>query len=333
MNELDLSMVSAEVPERDRAKRVSLRESFFSIKTLIAFLLGFFILAVLSSKMNLATVFSILKNTRLDLFALGFVSFYGSVLLRAFRWRFLLGNIGCRKPLVDIFEVLFLSWFANVIIPAKLGDVYRSYLIHKNYGFSVSKALGSVFTERIFDLAVLLAIFIMTGTIALGSSFPKSMMYLLLVATVISFLLISTLVCMKMLGHVIVRILPRRLAGMYERFQFGTTGSVTGIPKLLIYTTFIWLLESARLWCVIQALGSDLPLVVVVFVALCSSLLTTLPITPAGLGAVEVSMIGILGLYGVPPDFAAAIAILDRLISYWSIIPIGYMIYIFSKKT
>jgi len=75
--------------------------------------------------------------------------------------------------------------------------------------------------------------------------------------------------------------------------------------------------------CVIRALGSDLPLVVVVFVALCSSLLTTLPITPAGLGAVEVSIIGILGLYGVSRDFAAAIALLDRIISYWNIIPLG----------
>ena len=56
------------------------------------------------------------------------------------------------------------------------------------------------------------------------------------------------------------------------------------------------------------------------FVALMSALLTTLPITPAGLGVVEAAVIVVLKLVDMDASMAGSIAILDRLIGYWSLI-------------
>ena len=68
--------------------------------------------------------------------------------------------------------------------------------------------------------------------------------------------------------------------------------------------------------------------------ALVASLLTAIPFTPAGLGLVELGVVGILTLiYGVDQEQAAAIALLDRAISVLSIIVLGSIAYVLSSKT
>jgi uncharacterized protein (TIRG00374 family) len=71
---------------------------------------------------------------------------------------------------------------------------------------------------------------------------------------------------------------------------------------------------------------------VVLFTALTGSLLSTIPFTPAGLGAVESASVTILSAFGVAASLAVAVAILDRLINYWSNIAVGGVLYIVSRK-
>jgi uncharacterized protein (TIRG00374 family) len=94
--------------------------------------------------------------------------------------------------------------------------------------------------------------------------------------------------------------------------------------------------ESLRLFFVVQALGFEdvtLGLSGAVFVALIGSLLTAVPLSPAGLGIVEAGVVGVLHVaYGVPLPEATAIALLDRVISVFSIIVFGSIAYMVSSK-
>jgi uncharacterized protein (TIRG00374 family) len=70
-----------------------------------------------------------------------------------------------------------------------------------------------------------------------------------------------------------------------------------------------------------------------VFVAMIGSLLTAVPLSPAGLGIVEAGVVGVLHVaYGVPLPEATAIALLDRVISVFSIIILGSIAYVLSSK-
>ena len=67
------------------------------------------------------------------------------------------------------------------------------------------------------------------------------------------------------------------------------------------------------------------------FVAFIGSLLTAVPLSPAGLGIVELGVVGVLTLaYGLPTQEATTIALVDRLISVFSIIVIGSVVYLVS---
>jgi glycosyltransferase 2 family protein len=69
----------------------------------------------------------------------------------------------------------------------------------------------------------------------------------------------------------------------------------------------------------------------VIFIALLSSLLTTLPLTPGGMGVVEGAVTLALGLF-VDHQLAISIALLDRLINYWSLIAGGLVLYLISRR-
>jgi glycosyltransferase 2 family protein len=58
-----------------------------------------------------------------------------------------------------------------------------------------------------------------------------------------------------------------------------------------------------------------------------------LPFTPAGLGVVEAAIIVVLKLVNVDPAMAGSIAVIDRVIGYWSLILVGTILYIWRLKT
>jgi hypothetical protein len=96
----------------------------------------------------------------------------------------------------------------------------------------------------------------------------------------------------------------------------------------------IWATEGLRLYLVIASLGFkdvEIGLSGAMFVALIGSLLTAIPLSPAGLGFAQAGVIGVLTVvYKVPLPEATAITILDWVISVLSIIVIGAIVYVVS---
>jgi len=94
-----------------------------------------------------------------------------------------------------------------------------------------------------------------------------------------------------------------------------------------------------RLFLVLASLGmvkqGEVGPSAAVFLALGSSVLTTLPLTPGGAGVVDTFLIAAFKLLkqGATGGQAAALALLDRIISYLSIVVIGFVLYLVSDKT
>ena len=78
--------------------------------------------------------------------------YYVGFPLRGWRWALLLRAPAARSSVKDATEIMFMSWLVNCLVPAKLGDVYRAYLLKLNSATSLSRTFGTIFIERIFDL-------------------------------------------------------------------------------------------------------------------------------------------------------------------------------------
>ena len=269
-----------------------------------------------------------------------FLIFYVGFPLRGLRWAILVRQSGFALGLRDSVEIIFLSWLVNCLVPAKLGDVYRAYLLKINSPVSLSRTFGTVFIERILDLFAIVTLGLAAGFVSFRSGLPTDVQLVFAIGVGFVVLLAAGLLTMRNFGRrIIVRLpLPHRVHELYDRFEEGVFASIglRALPRLVVITGFIWATEAMRLYLVVQALGlPDVHLGIsgAFFVALSASLLTAVPLTPAGIGFVEGGIVGLLTIvYGVSQTDALAITLVDRAISVLSIIVLGSIAYAISPK-
>jgi glycosyltransferase 2 family protein len=269
-----------------------------------------------------------------------FLVFYAGFPIRGLRWATLLRGTGHNVSTRDSSEIIFLSWLVNCVVPAKLGDVYRAYLLKINSTASLSRTFGTVFIERVLDLFAIALLGLAAGYWSFRSGLPPAIQIVFGIGVVVVVALAFGLFTMRNFGRrIIVKLpLPHQILELYDRFEEGVFGALVArhLPRLGLMTGLIWMTEALRLFLIVQALGFadvSLGLSGAVFVALIGSLLTAVPLSPAGLGIVEAGVVGVLHVaYGVPLPEATAIALLDRVISVFSIIVFGSIAYGISGK-
>jgi uncharacterized protein (TIRG00374 family) len=311
---------------------VDLKQKLFRLNTLIGFVLAALIIYVFITRFDFSQMWSIIINSNPLLFLIGLIVFYGFLPLRGHRWQQLLAESNIKLPVIELTRVYFIAWFANSILPARIGDIYRAYLLKKNREVSFSLSLGVIFSERIFDLGAT-ALLVLTGGFfymdKIASPELKSRLTIGLIvigAIVIIFALFSWR------ANWFHRFLPQKFQGYFESFRQGLFRSPAKLPLISLESLIIWLSEAGRLYFVAWALGFRMDFMLVLFVSQAALIVMSLPLTPAGLGLVELLMFGILIPAGLTHEAAAAVVIADRLISYWSLIIIGAIHYILSPR-
>jgi glycosyltransferase 2 family protein len=222
---------------------------------------------------------------------LAFIVFYLGFPLRGYRWARLLRQTGFGIRVRDSQEILYLSWFVNCVVPAKLGDVYRAYLLKMNSPAQLSRTFGTVFIERILDIFAIAILGLAAGFWSFRDGMPPAIRLVFIIGIVTVVVLSIGLFTMRNFGRRILTRLPfpPKIRDLYERFEEGVFGAVglRHLPMLAFVTGLIWMTEALRLYIVVQALGFpdvNLGLSGAVFVALIGSLLTAIPLSPAGLG-------------------------------------------------
>ncbi|HYH91902.1 MAG TPA: lysylphosphatidylglycerol synthase transmembrane domain-containing protein [Candidatus Saccharimonadales bacterium] len=332
-------------PERvPDADQMSIGRRLRQPRTIISILVPFFIIGafVAINGAALARVPGLVLAANGALVLVAFLVFYAGFPLRGLRWKVLLRGASFQIGTKDSTEIIFLSWLVNCVVPAKLGDLYRAYLLKINStNASLSRTFGTVFIERVLDLVAIALLGILAGWWSFRDGLPPAIQAVFGVGLVVVAALSLGLFTMRNFGRRIIvalPFLPHRLLELYDRFEEGVFGAVAvkQLPILGVLTGSIWLTEGLRLFFVVQALGFqdvELGLSGAIFVALIGSLLTAVPLSPAGLGIVEAGVIGVLTVaYGVPLPEATAIALLDRVISVFSVIVLGSIAYFFSNK-
>jgi uncharacterized protein (TIRG00374 family) len=276
-----------------------------------------------------------IAQTNLLIYGVAIAVFYFSFLVRSFRWEILLRNTGESEHFGELFHIVILAWFANCVLPAKMGDFYRAYLLRQQTDVSGSKGLGTIFSERALDFLVLMSLLVLSGLISFRATVPQRFVPAFIVGMLICAGLIAGLLVIRYSEGRVSRFLPERLRERAARFKHGLLSAFAGrLPLLLGLTILVWMAESARLFLVVQALPLHISLGVaqVVFIALVASLLTTIPALPGGLVLVEGGIIAVLVFFGLTPSQGFSVAILDRLISYWSLIAVGLVVFLLSHR-
>jgi uncharacterized protein (TIRG00374 family) len=329
----------AGTPEAEiSADQISLGRRLRQPRTILSLILPIFLLVLFARSLpgfNLAELPSKILAANGWLLLLAFVIFYAGFPIRGLRWVVLVRATGYPLRIRDSTEIIFISWLVNCLVPAKLGDLYRAYLLKLNAAVSLSRTFGTVFIERILDLVAIVVLGLGAGFVSFRGRLPGDVQIVFAIGVGLIIILAFLLLSLRNFGRrLLTRLpIPVRFLDLYDRFEEGVFSAIglRQIPILLLLTGVIWSTEAFRLYFVVDALGfPDVHLGIsgAFFVALTGSLLTAVPFTPAGLGIVEAGIVGVLTLvYNVPQTEALTIVLVDRAISVLSIIALGSVTY------
>ena len=318
-------------------KTVSLTREFLSWKTLAAVLLAILIIYAFFhgfSREDFTKFSDNFHRMNLAALVLGLASYYMAYLFLGLRYQILLGNCGVKISLWQGTVTCFMGAAANAALPTKVGDFYRAYLLYKHAKVPVGQGLGANIGERILDLVFVFGLFLAMSLLLFGhgsnvivSRLIESGLFLLgLVVLGMVLLLVPAT------RHFVLAIFPGKVRTFVAQFLDGVTGSLgRNRLRLIAATAGLWATESLRLYFVTVALGVHMTIPQIVFTVMATTLLASIPISFSGLGFVEGGITDLLKLFRIDMSLGLAIIVCDRLISFVSVVVLGFISFLFVK--
>ena len=320
-----------------RPRVESLRRLVLSLPAIISLLVatGFLLFLVTRFDVDLNDTWQQVRNANPWLLLAAFVVHYTTFLFRGARWRILLAHsaetAGDAEPVPSVLfcsRAVLLGWFVNSIGWLRLGDAYRAYLYREEHNAAFSGAIGTVLAERVLDVVLVALVLLVTAPLLIGQVGGGAAWALVTVtAFLLVLLLFIVLMLLLRLRVMLLRWMPGWLASRFERFLFGATALRYKLPQTTLLGLLGWFAEIGRMYLVAMALGFDLGMALVIFLTLANSLLSLVP-TPGGIGAVESGVAGLaVRLSALAKESATALVLVDRSITYISVIIVGAVIF------
>ncbi len=295
-------------------------------KVFAATVLGVLVFAAMSFYGDVRKLGASLRAFDVSTFVLGLALATANYVLRFGRWQYYLARVGVHPPLADSARV-FVAGFVMSITPGKVGEVWKSLLLHEAQGVPVERTAPIVFAERLTDLFALVIL------AALGSlvfeegaavAFAGALTVVALWA-VCAFRPLGEL-CLGLCARlpVLHKVTPR-LREAYESLRAlvgpGALAAATGMA------TFSWLLECVTLMVIARGFGVSLDFVASTFAYSVPTIVGALAMMPGGLGVTEAGMTGVLVSVGGPamtPSIATGITMLVRIATLWWAVVLGF---------
>ncbi len=318
----------------DLRARLLTRRTLFSVVLAVVLLVLLFRVLL---RVDFGTMLSFVVRADPLILAGGFIAHYLTFPLRAWRWQYLLHHAGIQVRLRDATEIFCLSWFVNLLAPARLGDLYRAYLLRAHNRAPLPQTIGTLLLERVFDILGVFVVAVTAGLLSFRGRVDQEVEWLLFTGIGLAAGIVAIVVVLRAArGWVAVR-LPARAESIWQGLQEGAEATMTPGRAAVTggITLVIWMIEGLRLYLVIVALALpevDVGISAAIFVSLISALFSILPLTPGGVGLVEGGIVYALGIYEVSTDAAAAVALTDRSITLVSVMVLGSILYVASRK-
>ena len=224
-----------------------------------------------------------------------------TMLIRAFRWKFLLLPIKEYKT-ATLFPSVMIGFMANNILPVRLGELIRAYSLGVKTGESKSSIFATVVIERIFDSLSLMLMFWM---VFLYAPIPPGVRKFGIISLVLNVAAIIGLILLKGKTELLLRLfspffafLPRIIKSkggeMIRKFSNGLSifGEYRALRNIAFWSLILWLVTGLSNYFAFMAFGFYPNLVASFILLLFVVAAVMLPSAPGFIGVFQVGVIG-----------------------------------------
>lgn len=259
--------------------------------------------------------------------------YFAGVWVRAVRWRILLKPLLPKIGLTRTFEVVVIGYMANDVLPARIGELVRAYVLSRRTGVRKTATLATIFVERVFDGLTMIgfaaAVVVFTilwdpnafmtgpghnlGSILTGLSIPITIGSVVFLSLLVAFIAIASSRSRAERAVAFgLRFLPGKLHERGERLAssfvdgLGSLRSATSLAIVFALSVVAWLLESAMYYALgtwgFNLLGGDgqpLPFYAYILATSFANLSTLIPQAPGYVGVFDaIAKVVLVGAFG-----------------------------------
>jgi glycosyltransferase AglD len=303
-------------------------------KIVLTAALAVLILAFAATFLGASDILENVKHASLRILALASLVYCISWPVRGIRFQQILKRLGNQYGLGFLTGSIFISQSANVILPARIGDLSRMYILKKSKDLPLTTSLSSLTVERVFDIVAITSIAILASSGA-ASHFELApwMDYLIKLSELAVVLFFATLFVVSFREGRAKKTLKQ------ENNPDGRFGKIKGFASVFLHqmsivavrpdaflaviasSLLIWGIDIFTCFLVLKsfpAVGVSLSstyMISLIFLAVAlGNIAKIFPITPGAIGTYEVALTAVFGLGGIEPEIGFTVAVLDHII-------------------
>jgi uncharacterized protein (TIRG00374 family) len=302
--------------------------------TLIGFAISVVLLYFSLRETHFNEIWSTMRKANVALAFLPLVFIGTAISLSSFRWSRVAGKAVRFR---EAFTAMLIGMFVNNVLPLRLGEVARGYVLSRKKGLSFTYSCSTVALDRFFDLTGLL---LLTLTSLVLPSFPRSTLpgpiydgiYVVLGVLVFFILLIILLSRQSLSERLSKRFVPNEksfLSRLTKRVvevqdNLRRIGSPLTIVFFVIMSFCSWFSMSMGLYVVTRALGVSVPFACIPFVCAMLNFGITIPSSPGYVGVYQALIVYLLSIFGVSKSEGFAVSILYHASWYVPYTVVGF---------
>lgn len=231
--------------------------------------------------------------------------------VKSYRWKYLLSGENVNYHPLRAFSAYLASFTIGIVTPGRIGEIARLYYVREESPVDFYEAFKTVIADRVFDLTALMVLG-SSGLLYYVKAFGNLPGYIYGLVMLGAFLVLYFLV-----WFLINRMLKMKFFGRFHILRFIRDSwkliidgrslvcwLITIVAYLVYFTTAGWIFD---------ALHISMSFMDVAFILSIMSLVTIIPISIAGFGTREASLVFLLAQYGLPAETALSFSLLQFL--------------------
>ena len=274
---------------------------------------------ILIHSVDLDAAFAVLRTASPAWIAAMLVTATIDIAARGARWRTLLAPIAPLRYR-RVLGYTYIGYLANNVLPARLGELYRSHALGEGEGVSRTTVLGTVVVERVVDTVMVVAIAAVAVVVlsvrgAMSSAVLLGLAFVSLVVIVLG----VGIAAHRLPGAArVTEIIARRprLLEILRRLREGL--AVAGRPSVVIvaiaFSALAWGASTTTFLAAGQAVGVQLSVGQAALMTSGVALVSIVPAGPGFVGTFELTVVAIADSLGIPRDSAFALGLLVHLV-------------------
>jgi uncharacterized membrane protein YbhN (UPF0104 family) len=279
------------------------------MRLVILALFGFVLYKILDVKLLREAI----HNVRFELVGAALLLYFVNIAIRAYRWQIIFNKDGKRLALQEAYLVTLTGIALNMVIPATLGDIARSYYGYKLYG-GKEEMLSTTLVDKMFALCSLFLIGAVSGYMVQ----QYVLCFVSLSSAVLTFIPIAF---PRIVPWQSVNTLLRVVKKSLDREKLLKAFTLPPLLKsgILALSVGAWLATCVYFYILCLAFPVTVSLKYILLIMPILTIVRLFPFTVNALGPTEVAVAYFFGKIGIQPTLAVLISLTSNLIS--SVIP------------